>query len=476
MFKKKPLFTIVITNFNGENLIGEAIESALEQGVNTSLFEVIVIDDHSTDNSFEIIKEYESKYSNVKAYQLETNSGGASKPRNLGIEKARGKYIHFFDGDDLMEKNVLEYLEKNKQLLKSDMIVGKTIKVTEKTKTIHAKFMSNKTRVNVNHKDVPYQYYYLGPQSKFLKTSILKKYNIRFPENIKFGEDKIFFFHFYEHSKTVSTITHPISYLNRKDSNHSITRQSDFKEKRQGDIQLYNDILESKNRHVKDKFLVRVLEYDVLKSCNSKLFIRSKKENQLKVFNMIKPLFEHKYVQNNIYKQLDPKYSKAIEAIEKDDFTEFINFFTWLNEDNKSFEFVTENRVLLTDSKDYAITVPFSNLLNINEFEDSVHLQIKLFNLNIDRLKGIHLMSRSNYLHNSKVYSVNHSKGLLNVNLPKKDILDLEEGFYNLYLVFDDYKELNIRYGYNVSIKNQYKEATFYPTVHGNNSLKVSKL
>ncbi|MBO8217668.1 glycosyltransferase [Prochlorococcus marinus] len=95
--KKKPLITIAITCFNAEKTIERALLSAINQ--DWTNFEIIVVDDASTDSSKEILKKYESKYININViYQFKNK--GCAYSRNQLIANANGDFIAFFDDDD----------------------------------------------------------------------------------------------------------------------------------------------------------------------------------------------------------------------------------------------------------------------------------------------------------------------------------------------------------------------------------------
>lgn len=107
-------FSIIIPNYNEEKYIERCLKSVFEQTIDSSNYEVIVIDDGSTDTSVEIIERY-----NVKL--LKSNRLGAGGARNKGIDIANGEYIILLDADDyLYNNNVLEKLDKK---LKSEDIV-----------------------------------------------------------------------------------------------------------------------------------------------------------------------------------------------------------------------------------------------------------------------------------------------------------------------------------------------------------------
>jgi teichuronic acid biosynthesis glycosyltransferase TuaG len=100
----KPLVSIITPAFNCKDTIKETYESIKSQTFES--WEWIVVEDHSKDDTFEYIKELIKDDNQVVLLQTDKNSG-AAVARNLGIEKASGKYIAFLDSDDLWKKNCL---------------------------------------------------------------------------------------------------------------------------------------------------------------------------------------------------------------------------------------------------------------------------------------------------------------------------------------------------------------------------------
>ena len=92
---KNPFFSVVIPTFNQDSFLKKAINSVLQQTFKD--FEIIIIDNNSTDNTEETVK-----YFNLENIQYEkiSNGGIIAKSRNLGIKKAKGKWIAFLDSDD----------------------------------------------------------------------------------------------------------------------------------------------------------------------------------------------------------------------------------------------------------------------------------------------------------------------------------------------------------------------------------------
>ena len=109
-------FSIIIPVFNGENFINQCIESIIDE--NYFNYEIIVINDGSTDNTPNILDNLSKQYNFIKV--LHVNNGGVSKARNIGINKAQGEYISFVDADDFVTKNYIselfDLIEKKKDL------------------------------------------------------------------------------------------------------------------------------------------------------------------------------------------------------------------------------------------------------------------------------------------------------------------------------------------------------------------------
>ena len=111
------MFSVIIPNYNRSRSVKVAINSVLRQSYNN--FEVIVVDDYSSDNSLSEIKKI--KDPRLRVFQLRKNSGAAAA-RNYGANMATGKFISFLDSDDYYEKEFLE--ESNQKLSNTESNIG----------------------------------------------------------------------------------------------------------------------------------------------------------------------------------------------------------------------------------------------------------------------------------------------------------------------------------------------------------------
>ena len=107
--------------YNVEEYVGECLDSVLVQTFKD--YEVIIVDDCSTDNSCKVVESYIPKFNgNLKLIHTKTNSGGCAVPRNVGLTYAKGKYIFFLDSDDLIIKTGLAELYKVADDYQADIV------------------------------------------------------------------------------------------------------------------------------------------------------------------------------------------------------------------------------------------------------------------------------------------------------------------------------------------------------------------
>ncbi len=106
MNDNNPLISIIMPVYNGERFLSEAIESIIAQTYEN--WELLAVDDGSTDNSLQIIEAYAEKDGRIKLLKNDSGEHGPGIARNYGIERISGKYTYFLDADDWIEKDLLE--------------------------------------------------------------------------------------------------------------------------------------------------------------------------------------------------------------------------------------------------------------------------------------------------------------------------------------------------------------------------------
>ena len=188
---KNPEVTIIIPVYNTEKYIRDCFGSIIKQSF--SNFEVIVINDGSTDKSADICNEYCEKDSRFKIYNLKNQ--GAAKARNSALDLAKGRYIFFVDSDDWLEENAVK--NHIREIKEVDMVIGcshncyfKDDKLLYKKRDYfyeENKYLS-KQQVRRMYVDIATNGVSHAPHNKMYKKSIIDKYNIRFPDRKKYED------------------------------------------------------------------------------------------------------------------------------------------------------------------------------------------------------------------------------------------------------------------------------------------------
>ncbi|MFH4803745.1 glycosyltransferase family 2 protein [Vibrio diabolicus] len=104
MQNNEDVVSIIMPTYNSEQTVVESIQSVLSQTYKN--WELIIVDDRSTDNTWQVIQTYADKYDNIRVFQ-NTENLGAGASRNFAIKKAKGRFIAFLDSDDLWMENKL---------------------------------------------------------------------------------------------------------------------------------------------------------------------------------------------------------------------------------------------------------------------------------------------------------------------------------------------------------------------------------
>lgn len=185
------LVSVIVPVYNVEAYIGKCIDSILSQTFTD--FELLLIDDGSSDNSLKICRQYESKDPRVRIF-FQKNSG-PSKARNLGIVEAKGKYVTFVDSDDYVDSDyLLELTKYDSDLVSSGFKLWYAKDDRTEYKSYDHFFYATKEDHNINLaiEEGEFKYLLAGPCCKLYKKSILLKYNILFDESLTYGEDHLF--------------------------------------------------------------------------------------------------------------------------------------------------------------------------------------------------------------------------------------------------------------------------------------------
>ena len=191
-FKCVCMISIIIPIYNVRHFIGRGLQYIFCQTYKN--FEIILVDDGSTDGSYEECKKWSLKDERISVFHQQNKGTGSA--RNLGLEKAKGEYVYFFDIDDEISDELLEYNVHIMQQKDVDMIVFgyKNVETTFKSQTIIS-FTETEISCNVQLRDVYIDEFVMKvngfPWNKFYKKSFLDNNNLRF-ENQRIQQDEVF--------------------------------------------------------------------------------------------------------------------------------------------------------------------------------------------------------------------------------------------------------------------------------------------
>ena len=197
-----PTISIVIPVFNAESFIRRCLDSIIAQGYKD--FEVILIDDGSTDQSASICDFYASKYECFSA--IHTSNQGVSAARNLGIKSAKGRFVTFIDADDYVSPQHLQAFADAGGLDSDVCFTG--VNVVYNDSSLNHITRIKDTGTNISRKtfieDCITSGHCLSPWAKLFSLNFLKSHNITFDEGLKYAEDRVFIAQVLTKAKTFS--------------------------------------------------------------------------------------------------------------------------------------------------------------------------------------------------------------------------------------------------------------------------------
>lgn len=267
------LVSIVIPAYNVEDYVEECVNSILKQTYTE--YEVIIIDDGSSDNTYKICKELASKNPKVYIYQQENQ--GVSSARNKGLEVAKGNFIVFVDADDIVSPYYVEVLVKLAS--QGDLgMVGYTSEFEKLENKERNKIICENTKSIID--DILCGKKYDGYLwNKIFKQSIIKKEQIKFKQNITIWEDLLFVLEYlYYSSSAIISGSKLYYYRYRKSSAVNSMELDKYKSK----YEIISEIKKSEftqNNLCKNK--IKKLYYELTLSYCNQLLICNQDSNEV---------------------------------------------------------------------------------------------------------------------------------------------------------------------------------------------------
>lgn len=207
--KKIPAVSIIAPSYNVERYVAQCLDSILKQTFGD--YEVLVIDDGSTDRTVEIVESYIDRFNGrLELIRMKKNTGGAAQPRNVGIGVSRGEYITFVDADDMITRTALEKLYKAAVETNADVVHTEKYFITDEevvTAKLTLKIKTSEHLIDLHVKELTVEdadfeermrryvqgRYFWYPWGKLFRRDLLVENGIEFP-SLPTAEDQLFCF------------------------------------------------------------------------------------------------------------------------------------------------------------------------------------------------------------------------------------------------------------------------------------------
>lgn len=210
--------TVVVPTYNSGSHIEALVDSMLRQTLPADEFEVLFVDDGSTDDTPARLEALVGEHDHFRMTRI-PNSGWPGRPRNIGVDQANGEYVQFADHDDRMAPEALERLYAMGQRNGSDIVIGK-VASNFRSRGVPYGLMS-RTRESCTVRNAPL-IDSLTPHKMF-RTAFLREHGIVHPEGPWILEDQLFMVRSYLKASVVSVVGDYVtySYWAREDEENS---------------------------------------------------------------------------------------------------------------------------------------------------------------------------------------------------------------------------------------------------------------
>lgn len=216
-------YSVIIPVYNAKETLRRCLDSLVRQQF--SDYELLLINDGSTDGSDAICREYASTYSCVRYFAKE--NGGVSSARNLGLEQAKGEYILFVDSDDYVSEDYFALLSHTLESNAVDLLMFGYRNFGGASTEWDTGVFCEETESGVA-KRISFavcQYLFSSLLSKAFKRQIIERDNIRFSNDLAIGEDQAFIFTYAMHIRSIGSIEDHLYNVDVSDGN-SLSRKA----------------------------------------------------------------------------------------------------------------------------------------------------------------------------------------------------------------------------------------------------------
>lgn len=217
----RPLVSVVVPVHNPGRYIEPCVRSLLRQTLSRDRFEVIFVDDGSTDGTGERLNRLAQTQPHVRVMHIPA-SGAPGRPRNVGLGAALGEYVQFLDADDELAPRALRRLLRMAYANHSDIVLGKFASETMNRR----QDLFTRNRPATSFAETPaLADSSMGP-TKLFRTAMLREHDITFPEGWRWMEDQLFTMRAYLAARVISILgDEPCYFFNRREDEGHISSE-----------------------------------------------------------------------------------------------------------------------------------------------------------------------------------------------------------------------------------------------------------
>ena len=215
----QPTVSIIVPVYNAESTLPRCVDSILTQQYTD--FELLLVDDGSTDSSGSLCDGYAAQDARVRAFHQE--NAGVSSARNLALDRARGTYLQFLDSDDWITADATRSLVRAAEAHRCDLVIADFYRVVgerlSRKGDIDEDAVLTREEYAAHMMENPADFYYGVLWNKLYRREIVEKHRLRMDPEISWCEDFMFNLEYMRHIETICVLRTPIYYyVKRKGS------------------------------------------------------------------------------------------------------------------------------------------------------------------------------------------------------------------------------------------------------------------
>ncbi|MEU0082790.1 glycosyltransferase family 2 protein [Streptomyces sp. NPDC006274] len=306
--------SVVIPVYNPGKYIDPCIDSLVRQTLPADEFEVLFVNDGSTDDTAERLDNLAKEHPHFRVIHI-PNSGWPGKPRNIGVGEAKGEYVQFVDQDDYLASDALRRLYDMGHRNGSDIVIGK---VASNFRGVpHGVFKKDREKCSL--KDAPL-YDSLTPHKMF-RTEFLRENKIAYPEGKRRLEDQLYMMQAYFPAKVVSILgTYTCYYYSRRDDGQNAGSAKIVPSGYYGNLREVLDVVVANTEpgDFRDQLLRRFFRVEMLGRLSEPAVVKYDAEYLDEMVQAVRPLAED-FMGEGVIKGLGPLLRLRARLLEAND-------------------------------------------------------------------------------------------------------------------------------------------------------------